>query len=52
MNLKAVSTSEKKEVVFMRIELMILEMLLQSGYIASFRVTQDKIFVTIKNNRP
>ena len=35
----------------MRIELVILELLLQSGYINSFRVTKDKIFVTIKNDR-
>lgn len=45
---EAVSTSDKKEVIFMRIELVILELLLQSGYINSFRVTKDKIFVTIK----
>lgn len=32
----------------MRIEIIILEMLLQSEYITSFRVTKDKIYVTIK----
>ncbi len=26
--------------------------LLDKGYIASVRVTKDKIFLTIKNNRP
>ena len=36
----------------MRIELIILEFLLESGYISSFHVTKDKIYVTIKNDRP
>ena len=37
---------------FMRIEFIILDLLLQAGYITSFRVTKDKIYVTIKNDRP
>ena len=36
----------------MRIEIIILEFLLKSGYITSFHVTRDKINVTIKNDRP
>lgn len=32
----------------MRIEFIILDLLLQAGYITSFRVTKDKIQVTIK----
>ena len=36
----------------MRIDLIVfLSFLLERGYVKSFRVTQDKIFVTIKNNR-
>lgn len=38
-----------KGVVFMRIDLIvILSFLLERGYVKSFRVTQDKIYVTIK----
>ena len=48
VNPKAVSTSDKKEVIFMRIELIILQLFLEAGYINSFRVTKDKIYVTIK----
>lgn len=36
----------------MRIELFILDFLLKAGYINSFHVTKDKIYVTIKNDRP
>ena len=50
--LKAVDTSGKKEVVFMRIDrLLILSLLLEAGYITSFHVTKDKIYVTIKKDR-
>ena len=49
---EAVSTSRKKEVVFMRFELIrFLSALLEEGYIISFRVTQSRIYVTIKNDR-
>ena len=46
---KAVSTSDKKEVIFMRFELIaLLSWLVREGYITSFHVTKDKIYVTIK----
>lgn len=32
----------------MRIEIIVLEAFLKAGYITSFRVTKDKIYVTIK----
>lgn len=32
----------------MRIELILLEFLVNAGYVKSFRVTKDKIYVTIK----
>ncbi len=49
---EAVSTSRKKEVVFMRFDLIeLLAALLEEGYIISFRVTKSKIYVAIKNDR-
>lgn len=51
-NSEAVGTSEKKEVVFMRNEfILFLTSLVDVGYLVSFRVTKDKIYVTIKNDR-
>ena len=32
--------------------IMFLTSLVEVGYLVSFRVTKDKIFVTIKNDRP
>ena len=49
---EAVSTSRKKEVVFMRFDLIeLLAALLEEGYIISFRVTKSKTYVAIKNDR-
>ena len=51
--MKAVGTSDKKEVVFMRLELiLLLSVLTDRELVNSFHVTKDKIYVTIKNDRP
>lgn len=37
----------------MRIELiMLISMFIEKGYVNSLHVTKDKIYVTIKNDRP
>ena len=49
MSLTAVSTSDKKEVVFMGYDLIrFLTFLVNVGALQSFRVTKDKIYVIIK----
>ena len=46
---KAVSTSDKKEVRRMRKDfILFLSFLVDAGYIMAFRVTKDKIFITIR----
>ena len=48
-NPKAVSTSDKKEVVFMGYDFILwLAFLVDVGAVQSFRVTNDKIIVHIK----